>query len=70
MIKSFASKETEKIWNGVVSRKLPTDIQRIARRRLVPALLRTIDNVQLTDKDIENLMEDIQGRKNIKDGSS
>ena len=50
--------------------ELPADIQRIARRRLVPALLRTIDNVQLTDKDIENLMEDIQGRKNIKDGSS
>ncbi len=34
MIKSFASKETEKIWNGVVSRKLPTDIQRVARRKL------------------------------------
>lgn len=34
MIKSYASKETEKIWNGVVSRKLPTDIQRSARRKL------------------------------------
>ena len=34
MIKSFASKETEKIWDGIVSRKLPTDIQRVARRKL------------------------------------
>ena len=34
MIKSFASKETEKIWNGVVSRKLPPNIQRVARRKL------------------------------------
>lgn len=34
MIKSFNSKETEKIWNGEVSKKLPGDIQRIARRKL------------------------------------
>jgi len=34
MIKSFSLKETEKIWNGIVSRKLPRDIQQIARRKL------------------------------------
>ncbi len=34
MIESFNSKETEKIWRGQVSRKLPGDIQRIARRKL------------------------------------
>jgi len=34
MVKSFASKETEKIWNGLVSRKLPIDIQKVARRKL------------------------------------
>ena len=34
MIDSFASKETEKIFLGEVSKKLPQDIQRIARRKL------------------------------------
>jgi toxin HigB-1 len=34
MIKSFRSKETEKIWNGEFSKKLPTDIQNSARRKL------------------------------------
>jgi hypothetical protein len=35
MIESFASKETEKIFRGQVSRKLPRDIQRTARRKLL-----------------------------------
>ncbi|MCP2730914.1 type II toxin-antitoxin system RelE/ParE family toxin [Limnofasciculus baicalensis] len=34
MIVSFASKETEKIWQGVRSRKLPSDIQERALRKL------------------------------------
>jgi proteic killer suppression protein len=34
MIKSFASKETEKLFNRQFSRKLPQSIQRVARRKL------------------------------------
>lgn len=34
VIRSFADKETEKIWNGALSRRLPTDIQPVARRKL------------------------------------
>ena len=34
MIGSFADKETERIWNGEVSRYLPTQIQAVARRKL------------------------------------
>jgi proteic killer suppression protein len=34
MIKSFASKETEKLFKRVFSRKIPKTIQRIARRKL------------------------------------
>ena len=41
MIKSFANKETEKIWNGQRSKKLPNQIQNIARRKL-----RMINNAQ------------------------
>ena len=35
MIESFASKETEKVFRGWVSRKLPRNIQRTARRKLL-----------------------------------
>lgn len=34
MIKSFSDKETEKIWLGNRSRKLPLKIQQIGRRKL------------------------------------
>lgn len=34
MIKSFADKETEKVFKRQFSRKLPANIQRIARRKL------------------------------------
>lgn len=33
-IRAFADKEAEKIWQGMPSRKLPTDVQRVARRKL------------------------------------
>jgi proteic killer suppression protein len=35
VIESFASKETEKLFLGQISKKLPLDIQRIARRKLL-----------------------------------
>jgi len=41
VIKSFENKETEKIWKGLHSRKLPSEIQNIARRKL-----RMINNSQ------------------------
>lgn len=34
MIVEFASKETERIWQGEVSRKLPREIQQVALRKL------------------------------------
>ncbi|MBT3384044.1 MAG: plasmid maintenance system killer family protein [Prolixibacteraceae bacterium] len=34
MIKSFQSKETEKVWFGKYSTKLPKEIQQFARRKL------------------------------------
>ncbi len=34
MIKSFGIKETEKIWKGTRSKKLPNEIQEISRRKL------------------------------------
>ncbi len=34
MLRSFGSKETEKIWTGVRSSKIPPEIQKIGRRKL------------------------------------
>ena len=34
MIESFGSKETEKIWNGIRSSKIPPEIQNVGRRKL------------------------------------
>jgi proteic killer suppression protein len=34
VIKDFGDRETEKIWNGTRSTKLPNEIQNIARRKL------------------------------------
>jgi toxin HigB-1 len=34
MIRSFGSKETERIWHGTSSRKLPVDMQNRALRKL------------------------------------
>ncbi len=35
MIKSFKDKETEKVFNGQFSRRLPQEIQRLAERKLI-----------------------------------
>jgi len=34
VIRSFADKETERIWNGDLSRRIPNQIQALARRKL------------------------------------
>ena len=44
MIRSFADKETERIWNGDLSRRLPNQIQALARRKL-----RMLDAAQRLD---------------------
>lgn len=59
MIISFGSKETEKIWNGMISKKLPREIQEVARRKL-----RMINNsVDITDLRIPpaNRLEKLKG---------
>jgi transcriptional regulator with XRE-family HTH domain len=44
---------------------LPPDIRHMADRRLVPALLRTIDNQQLGDDEIHRLILDIETRPRV-----
>jgi proteic killer suppression protein len=59
MIKSFNSKETEQIWRGIRSTKLPNEIQEVARRKL-----RMLNNsVDLKDITIppSNRLEKLKG---------
>lgn len=42
MIFSFRDRETERIWNGELSRRLPQEIQEVARRKL-----RMINNARI-----------------------
>ena len=62
MIKNFRSRETEKIWNGIRSKRLPNEIQQIARRKL-----RMLNNARsLNDLRVPpaNRLEALHGNRN------
>lgn len=68
VIKSFACKETAGLWRGDVSRKLPRDIQQVARRKL-----RMLNNAQSLDdlrvppnNRLEKLRGDLSGYYSIR----
>ena len=59
MIKSFADKETEKLFNRRFSRKLPQDIQRVARRKLeILAATETLQDLRIPPS---NRLEKLSG---------
>ncbi|GAB1416656.1 type II toxin-antitoxin system RelE/ParE family toxin [Paludibacter sp.] len=62
MILSFGNKETEKIWNGSISRKIAREIQEVARRKF-----RMINNsIDINDLRIPpaNRLEKLKGDLN------
>lgn len=59
VIRNFADKETEKIFNRGVSRRLPSDIQRIARRKL--EILNAAASVQDLRSPPANRLEKLKG---------
>lgn len=68
MIKTFADKETEKIYNQAFSRKMPQSIQKVALRKLI-----MIDNAKMLDdlrippsNHLEKLSGDRNGQYSIK----
>jgi len=68
MIQSFKSRETEKIWNGIRSKKLPNDVQEVARRKL-----RMINNSHIINdlrvppaNQLEKLSGNLQGFYSIR----
>ena len=61
MIENFKDKETERVWSGSGSRRLPGDIQQVARRKL-----RMINNARLLE-DLRippaNRLEALKGKR-------
>ena len=68
MIKSFQDKETEKIFNRQISRKLPIDIQRIGRKKLVilDAAVQLNDLRKPPGNRLEALARDRKGQHSIR----
>ena len=60
MIKSFGNKETENIWNGNRSKKLPNEIQEIARRKL--RMLHNSENIIDLRIPPSNRLEKLSGK--------
>jgi len=62
MIKSFRSRETEKIWNGIRSKRLPNEIQQVARRKLrMLNNARSLNDLQMPPA---NRLEALRGNRN------
>ncbi len=68
MIKSFACKETEKIWCGVSSRKFPREIQNRALRKLRQLdAAQTMDDLRLPPSNhLEFLRGDRRGQMSLR----
>jgi toxin HigB-1 len=68
MIKSFKSEETEKLFRGLFSRKLPQDIQRLAARKLEQLHAATmLDTLRIPPGNrLEVLTNDRQGQHSIR----
>lgn len=59
MIRSFADKESERIFSREFSKKLPSDIQRIARRKL--EILDAVENLNDLTIPPANRLEKLKG---------
>jgi toxin HigB-1 len=68
MILSFADKETERIWLGEVSRRLPITIQAIARRKLrMINNARRLDDLRIPPANrLEALKGELKGQHSIR----
>lgn len=61
MIRTFADKEAEKIWAGTPSRRLPGDIQGVARRKL--RMLNNASNLDDLRIPPANCLEALKGNR-------
>ncbi|MEM8585764.1 MAG: type II toxin-antitoxin system RelE/ParE family toxin [Bacteroidota bacterium] len=68
MINSFGDKETEKIFRGIKSKKLPPEIQRIAFRKLrvIQAVEKLVELRSPPSNHLEKLKGDLQDYHSIR----
>ena len=68
MIQTLHDNETRKVWEGVFSRKLPHDIQTVARRKLrMLNNARKIDDLRIPPQNrLEKLSRDREGQWSIR----
>lgn len=59
MIISFASKDTDKIWNGIRVKKIPIEIQSVGRRKL--RMLNNSQNIMDLQIPPSNRLEKLSG---------
>lgn len=62
MIISFGSKDTEKIWDGILSKRIPVEIQQIGRRKL--RMLNNSQNIADLMIPPSNRLEKLSGKLN------
>lgn len=61
MIRNFSGKEAERIWAGTSSRRLPSTIQQVARRKLrMLNAAATLDDLRITPA---NRLEPLKGKR-------
>ena len=61
MIKSFADKDTERLWNRQHARSVPADLQRRARKKLV--MINAAESVQDLRSPPGNHLEELKGNR-------
>jgi proteic killer suppression protein len=68
MIRSFQDNESRKVWEGEFSRKLPQNIQVVARRKLrMLNNARTIEDLRIPPQNrLEKLFRDREGQWSIR----
>jgi proteic killer suppression protein len=68
MIRSFRDRETEKVWEGERSRRLPGDIQNVALRKLaaLDAAERLDDLRRPPGNQLEALKDDRKGQHSVR----
>lgn len=60
MIVSFGSKDTEKIWNGEMIKRMPVEIQQVGRRKL--RMLNNAQNIRDLKIPPSNRLEKLSGK--------
>jgi proteic killer suppression protein len=68
VIRNFADKEAEKVWAGTPSRRLPADIQNVARRKLrMLNSASTLEDIRIPPANrLEALKGDRKGQHSIR----